>query len=232
MKIDKQTHPTARHLLICFAGWSASPAVFRRLEMETVEEKEETDIWICYDYRDLSFPEEPGRYESIRIIAWSLGVWVAEYLFSRSLSPYRSAVKTAMAVNGTARPIDDAYGIPPAIFEGTLQHLTPDGIDRFIRRMCGTRSVLAEYVRTPLRPLDEIAAELHHLYGAIRQESGSQIPATSPLPWSGAILSTQDRIFPPDNLRRYWLDRCPVREIDAPHYPFYLWQKWNDLWKQ
>lgn len=232
MKIDKQTRPNARHLLICFVGWSASPTIFRQLETETAEEKEETDIWICYDYCDLSFAEEPGKYESIRIIAWSLGVWVADYLFSHNLSPYRSAVKTAIAVNGTGRPIDDTYGIPPAIFEGTLQHLTPDGIDRFIRRMCGSRSILAEYARIPSRPLDEIAAELHHLYGAIKEEAASQTPVASPIPWTGAIISIQDRIFPPAHLRRYWQGRCPVREIDAPHYPFYLWKKWNDLWKQ
>lgn len=231
MRIDKQIHPTARHLVLCFNGWSASPALFQRLEMETEKEKENTDICICYDYRDLSFDEELKRYDSIRIIAWSLGVWVADYLFSHSLAPYRSAVTAAIAINGTGRPIDDRYGIPETIFEGTLQHLTPDGIERFTRRMCGNRHILAEYSQLPRRPLDEIAAELQYLYQEVKNEAVSDVLSASSIPWSRAIISTHDCIFPPDNLRRYWQDRCPVCEIDAPHYPFYLWKKWNDLWK-
>lgn len=225
MKIEKQTHPGARQLLICFAGWSVSPELFRPIKTEG--EKEETDLWICYDYRDLSFPEEPATYETVRIVAWSLGVWVAEQVFRQKPDVFGRGVKSAIALNGTGRPIDDLYGIPEALFEGTLQHLTTEGIRRFTRRMCGNRAILADYLQVPSRPLDEISEELHFLYKEIKRTSEA-----SSFPWTGAILSADDRIFPPDNLRRYWEGRCAWREIEAPHYPFYRWKQWNELWKQ
>lgn len=244
MKIKKQTYSRARQLLICFTGWSASPELFCLINPEG--EKEETDLWICYDYRDLSFPEDlhtinPDKYETVRIVAWSLGVWVAEQVLALQPAVFWSFVKSAVAINGTGRPIDDLYGIPEAVFEGTLQHLTPDGVQRFVRRMCGNRTVLTTYLATPLRPLDEISEELLFLYREIKCASekktavktkakDSDLPV--PFPWTGAILSADDRIFPIENLRRYWRQRCPVREIEAPHYPFYRWKQWNEIWKQ
>lgn len=234
MKIDKQTHLPSRQLLLCFAGWSASPEIFRRLRVEAPEEgNANTDVWICYDYRDLSFPENIDSYETIRLVAWSLGVWVAEQLFAGRLAAYRPLLKSAVAVNGTGRPIDDRYGIPATIFQATLEYLTPEGIGRFIRRMCGNRTVLAAYARIPSRPSDEISEELHRLYEQIQSPVARETAAPTGLfPWTQAILSTDDRIFPFENLRRYWQSRCPIREIEAPHYPFYIWKQWNELWRQ
>lgn len=270
MKIQKQIHPGARQLLICFAGWSASPELFCGMKMQ--RDKEKTDLWICYDYRDLGFPEDicipenvcfpensekinPNTYEAIHIVAWSLGVWVAEQVVAQQPEIFRSLIKNAVAINGTGRPIDDLYGIPEAIFEGTLQHLTPEGIHRFVRRLCGNPTVLREYVQTPPRPLDEIREELLFLHREIKRRSAEKTKestkdktdqpresqaegkekASDPpaaLPWTEAIVSSDDRIFPPDNLRRYWRERCPIQEIEAPHYPFYRWKQWNELWKQ
>ena len=73
MKIYKQTKEANRKLLLLFSGWSASPEAFRHLETEP-----DTDLWICYDYRDALFPmEELSAYQQICLVAWSLGVWVA-----------------------------------------------------------------------------------------------------------------------------------------------------------
>lgn len=249
MKIDKQTHPEARRLVICFAGWSVSPELFRRMKTEGAQE--ETDLWICYDYRDLSFPEDLSKYETVRIVAWSLGVWVAEQVFHRKPDIFRRLVKSAIAVNGTGRPVDDLCGIPETLFEGTLQHLTAEGIRRFTRRMCGNRAILTDYLQIPSRPLDEISEELLFLYREIKEASAQKAKdkkidsmespqgmaeqaddRLNPFPWTQAIVSVDDRIFPPENLRRYWHGRCPLQEIDAPHYPFYRWKQWNELWKQ
>lgn len=234
MKIDKQTRLPSRQLLLCFAGWSASPELFRRLTADGPDgENADTDVWICYDYRDLSFPATIDAYETIRIVAWSLGVWVAEQLFSGPLGAYRPLLTSAVAVNGTGRPIDHRYGIPETVFQGTLQHLTPEGIARFVRRMCGNRTVLTAYACIPSRPADEISEELRRLYEAIQSPAENETAGPpDPFPWTLAILSTADRIFPYENLRRYWQGRCPVREIEAPHYPFYLWKQWNELWRQ
>lgn len=231
MKIDKQLHPGASRLILFFNGWGAPPELFRRLAVPPA-----TDCWIAYDYRNLTFDDAIRQYTDILLIAWSLGIWVAEQIGRRYPSlPIRSAV----AVNGTPRPIDAGYGIPPALFQGTLAHLSREGIDRFTRRICGNRSILETYRQAPARPTDAVEEELLSLHQAILSEETQRVSTAQDvlqalpayIPWSQAILSRHDRIFPPENLRRYWSGRCPVFEAEAPHYPFYLWTQWNELWK-
>lgn len=232
MKIVKLLNNHAQRLLLFFAGWSASPELFKHLDAE-----EGTDVWICYDYRDLTFKENLAGYKEVYVVAWSLGIWVATNIWKKligsmptdenSKSPYPVL---SIAINGTPYPIHDTFGIPESIFRGTLDNITDEGMRRFNLRMCGTRQRLAEYEETPARPLDEVREELQSLSHMI-QETGinKENPATGF--WTKAIISDKDRIFPSENLRNYWKGRCPITEIAAPHYPFYLWKNWNELWK-
>lgn len=217
MRIDKQINKHNSRLLLFFAGWSASPELFRNLTTE-----EDMDVWICYDYRDLAFDANLTGYKEIYLIAWSLGVWVAATVFENNRTLPRPT--TAIAINGTCCPIDDTRGIPEAIFRGTLAHVTEEGMHRFNRRMCGNREILRQYEQTLPRPLHEMQEELQHLYQKYQEVESNG--------WTHAILASADRIFPAENLRNYWLGRCPVTEIEAPHYPFYHWKKWNEIWKQ
>lgn len=255
MQIDKHIHRSSSRLILFFNGWSASPDLFRPLAPP-----EETDVWICYDYRDLTFDDTIKSYSDIHLVAWSLGVWVAEQIGKQYPA---LPIRTATAVNGTPHPIDDRYGIPPALFQGTLANLSSEGIARFTRRICGNRQLLETYNRVPCRPTEIVEAELHALYRFIRSANdvptpslatpteclpegipnkGTNLPSPSgfpledalpsSIPWSHAIISQQDRIFPPDNLRRYWAGRCALSEPEAPHYPFHLWNQWQEIWNQ
>ena len=221
MKIIKQTNKHNRHLFLFFAGWSASPELFTRLEAE-----EGADVMICYDYRETIFEEDLTLYDEIHLIAWSMGVRMAELALG---GKYTFA--TATAINGTPCPIDDTYGIPIDIFRGTLDSLTADGLHRFNRRMCGTREILTGYEEIPGRPLEDVRDELQQIYDLCY---GKPMSVTSPKPtainWTRAIIGSDDRIFPVGNQLEYWLTRCPeIQEIKAPHYPFFLWKQWNEL---
>ena len=221
MNIYKQTKAGNSKLLLVFSGWAASPEVFRHLEPES-----DTDIWICYDYRGMEFEGEAlSRYPEIRLIAWSLGVWVASVVFGKRQIPFTEAI----AVGGTLYPVHDQWGIPETIFRGTLDNLTEEGMHRFNRRMCGKRDLLEAYEQIPPRPLTDIREELDNLYTEIKKT-----PSASPLfsGWTHTLIPSGDRIFPAANLRAFWQDRCPITEIEAPHYPFYLWKQWNEIWKQ
>lgn len=231
MQIDKQINDHASRLILFFNGWSAAPGLFRRLS-----EKADADVWICHDYRDLRFAESLDRYTDIHLIAWSLGVWVAEQIGRRYPN---LPIRTATAISGTPRPIDEEYGIPPALFRATLDNLTADGIARFTRRICGKRAILDAYRQVSERPAEAVKEELQSLYQAIQTEKTTGVPTKidwhpghTSIPWNNVILSRQDRIFPPDNLRRYWAGRCPIHEADTPHYPFYRWKQWQEIWKQ
>lgn len=221
MKIYKQTKEANRKLLLLFSGWSASPEAFRHLETEP-----DTDLWICYDYRDALFPmEELSAYQQICLVAWSLGVWVASAIFAEMNLPFTEAI----AINGTPYPIHDQWGIPETIFQGTLENVTEEGLHRFNRRMCSKCDIQQAYESIPPRPLDEIREELQALYAAIRKT-----PPSAPLfsGWTHVLISSGDRIFPTGNQFAFWQGRCPVAEIEAPHYPFYLWKQWNEIWNR
>lgn len=221
MKIIKQQTPHPSSLLLFFAGWSAAPELFTRLKAD-----EGTDVMICYDYREMAFEEDLSRYKEIHLIAWSMGVRMAELAIGG-----RYTLVSATAINGTPRPIDDRYGIPTDIFRGTLDNLTPEGLRRFNRRMCGSRDTLAGYEAIQPRPLEEVRSELQHIYDLCHDEPQPDISARRPpIRWTRAIISSDDRIFPVANQLEYWLTRCPeVLEINSSHYPFYLWNQWNEL---
>ena len=140
----------------------------------------------------------------MHLVAWSLGVWVATRLWAGHRS-----FTTATALNGTPFPMHDTLGIPTAIFEGTLHHISEEGMRRFNRRMCGDKETFNQILPEKLESAD---------------------PRISAF-WDQAILSTEDKIFPATNLRNYWQGRCPIQEIKAPHLPFYHYQSWNELWK-
>lgn len=221
MKIDKIRNQRGDKLLLVFAGWSVSPDLFRHLEGPD----EDSDLWICYDYRDLTFEEGLSAYQEINLIAWSLGVWAAAVV----LRGKETTVNEAIAVNGTLCPVHDTWGIPETIFRGTLDNVTEEGIRRFNRRMYGKREIQQACEPADARALDEIRDELQQLYLAIRKDGLAA--ASSPL-YKRALISSADRIFPAQNLRAFWQDRLPVTEVDAPHFPFYLWKHWEEIWQQ
>ena len=81
MNIDKQIKTGNKKLLLVFSGWAASPEVFRHLETEP-----DTDLWICYDYRGMEFDGEAlSGYREIRLVAWSLGVWLLRSCLAKGL---------------------------------------------------------------------------------------------------------------------------------------------------
>ena len=221
MYIDKIINKLSPSLILCLAGWSTSPELFRHLEVP-----EQTDLWIAYDYRTLAFEEAFAPYKEVHLVAWSLGVWVATRLWAGHRS-----FTTATALNGTPFPMHDTLGIPTAIFEGTLHHISEEGMRRFNRRMCGDKETFNRYSELSPRPLEEIREELESLYNQILPEKLESADPRISTFWDQAIQSTEDKIFPATNLRNYWQGRCPIQEIKAPHLPFYHYQSWNELWK-
>ncbi len=213
MKTLKQETAGASSLVLFFSGWSAPAELFARLEAD-----EGTDVMICHDYRDMTFGEDLSRYREVHLIAWSMGVRMAELALGG-----KQTFATATAVNGTPCPIDDSYGIPRNIFLGTLEGLTPETLTRFNRRMCGSREVMAQYTAAAARPFGEVRDELRAIYDRCLP------PDDKSIRWTRAVVGTDDRIFPAANQRAYWEGRCTVAEVSAPHYPFHLWTRWREL---
>ena len=206
----------SRNLIVYFAGWGTPPSVVQHLSIPPAY-----DLLLCYDYRDFSLEFDFSRYENVRLVAWSMGVWVADRVMGQV------PLFSATAINGTGLPMDDDYGIPCAVFQGTLDTLDEINQGKFERRMCGDKQLLQQYQSLEgRRSIEEIHAELTALYDALSAEHQH-----TGLPWTKAIIGTQDRIFPAQNQRNYWHERCEVSEMVVGHYLFPLLQTWEQLWQ-
>ena len=164
-------------------------------------------VWSVYDYRSEDFPVEKLKsFREIHLAAWSLGVWQAV----RVLRGVKLA--SAIALNGTLKPIDPEYGIAPEIFAATRDNWSEAARLKFNRRIA-----LPTEFASP-RPVAEEQEELRLLFDRICGSAG-----TPENIYKLAVIGTKDRIFLPENQRAFWRT-TDVRtiELDAPHF---LWDK-------
>jgi biotin synthesis protein BioG len=153
------------------------------------------------------------RYERIVLVAWSMGVWAA----GRAFADHDDLFDRAVAVNGTARPIDAQYGIDPDMYRATLDGFSATTRDTFYRRMCHTPERLDRFMAAPpSRSIESQAAELESI---MVQTKGGEPAAICP--FDRVIVGKQDRIMRHGNQVRFWSDRAPCRVLNAPHYPFF-----------
>ncbi len=202
-------------LLIFFNGWSCDAGCLRHLQSGAF------DVLAVYDYT------EPGElasavagYESVALAAWSLGVWAAAECFENTGIKFTSA----LAINGTLFPVDDARGIPVAVFDGTLDHWDDGRVrKKFAFRMGGGAGspLSPESARPPEEQRNELAA--------LRR----RILARSAPPrnlFDRAVIGARDRIFPPGAQRAAWAySGTEVVELPLPHDPLPRLSTWEEV---
>ncbi len=186
--------------------------------------RDDFDFILFYNYSSdeaLLLPEMKP-YKKITLIGWSLGVWAAEYL-----SPKTGIIPdVTIAVNGTPVPADDQYGIPLKIFEGTLNNITEENMDKFYLRMFGDKKTyLRNKERIPHRTIKSLNDELRWLYNRIMEQKESGFK------WDYAVTSEFDRVFPSQNSINYWEKEHNTKQIvlPLPHYFFHEWNSYTDF---
>ncbi len=215
------SRPASRLILIC-AGWSTTPDFYSHISMPGWDT---AVVW--GDCRPLPTSElqQLRAYPTVHLYAWSLGVFNAQVLINSGLSPIAS-----YAINGTCLPVHDTLGIPQAIFQGTRTTLSPQNLQKFRSRMLGSPRLTPSLFPTPASEaeVEELQAQLYSYEQATETavkapaENGIETPAETADRglWTKAYISTSDRIFPPQNLQRFWATRAAETELltDAPHY--------------
>jgi biotin synthesis protein BioG len=206
------------HLVVLYGGWGTDENVFTPLC------KEDFDFILFYNYsadEALVLPEMK-TYEKITLIGWSLGVWAAEYLSQKTgIKP-----DVTIAVNGTPIPADDQYGIPLNVFEGTLNNISEENIEKFYLRMFGDKKTYQTNIeRIPHRTLKSMHDELRWLYNRIMEQKEPGFR------WDYAVTSELDRVFPSKNLSGYWEKENNTKHIilPFPHYFFHKWESYTDF---
>ncbi len=205
-------------LVVLYGGWGTDENVFTPLC------NDEFDFILFYNYsadEALILPEMK-LYKSITVIGWSLGVWAAEYLSAKT----GIRADLTIAVNGTPVPADDRYGIPLKTFEGTLNNITEENMEKFYLRMFGDKKTyLKNTDRIPHRSVKSLHDELRWLYNRIMEQKEPGFR------WDYAVTSENDRIFPAPNLNSYWEKESTTKHIivPMPHYFFHEWNSFTDF---
>ncbi len=218
MKTYIRRRETNKELIIVFGGWGTDQNAF----IPFCDENHDLILYYNYSADEPLILPETKTYDRVVMIAWSLGVWAAEYMFaSMKLKPDLS-----IAINGTPVPADNRYGIPVDLFEGTLNRLTEAGMEKFNLRLFGNKSTLENNLdKVSKRSVNSFRDELRWMYNRIME------PNDQKYRWDIAFTSIADRIFPYENVTGYWSQRKETKIIsmDLPHYPFFHWNSFSEM---
>jgi hypothetical protein len=204
--------PHSDRLILFMNGWGMDTSLFTQAPPPVG-----WDVFMFYDYADLGQPVALSglreSYARIVLVAWSMGVWAAGETFAGHTGLFDRAV----AINGTARPIDAQYGIDPDMYRATLDGFSATTRDTFYRRMCHTPERLDRFLAAPpARSVENQAAELKSIMAQTERDEPARI-----YPFDEVIIGKQDRIMRYSNQVRFWTDRAPCRVLNAPHHPFF-----------
>lgn len=215
MKQQWITRQGQERLLLIFLGWGADGGTLVSDAAPSAQlHRPGYDILALWDYRNEDFdPSVLSHYREVCVVAWSFGVMEAARILGSH--PIPANITLMLAVGGTPRPVDDLYGIPRAVFNGTLANLNERNLRKFYRRMFADKHSWELFQAVmPQRPLNELKDELC----VLGQRATQPIPA---LPWTAAYIGEQDAIFPPKNQHACWTDlqTSTVSTPCAGHHP-------------
>lgn len=206
---------SSRRLIVLFLGWGMDASPFRHLARSGF------DILALWDYtgldrpgsweRDMTeFASVCGGYDEVVIVAWSYGVRIASgFLESWNAS---LPVTLTLAVNGTPMHVDEQYGIPPAIFDGTLQRLAEPTIRKFYRRMFSSSEAFANFMEyKPDRSVESLKSELE-VFARLK-------PLDAGAVWNVALIDDADLIFPSAAQRAFWPSEKALTLGSQGHFP-------------
>ena len=206
---------SSRRLIVLFLGWGMDASPFRHLARSGF------DILALWDYtgldrpgsweRDMTeFASVCGGYDEVVIVAWSYGVRIA----SGFLESWNASLPVALtlAVNGTPMHVDEQYGIPPAIFDGTLQRLAEPTIRKFYRRMFSSSEAFANFMEyKPDRSVESLKSELE-VFARLK-------PLDAGAVWNVALIDDADLIFPSAAQRAFWPSEKALTLGSQGHFP-------------
>ncbi len=193
-------HEDTRPLVLFFLGYAFTPESVAHLSASPY------DLSVVYDYRDLDFDKSFLAGRKIFLIAHSMGVWAA----NRVLKDI--PLEQAIAVNGTPFGIHERFGISPQAFKNSIEHFDFE----LFKKWC----FLSDASKVNFRFADNPKDELCTLYEA------SAEPVEQNVAWTKAIVSKKDLVFPPKASECF---KCPVKNISAPHYPFFKFRSVEEI---
>lgn len=218
-QIKKSQHGSLgdNELILFFNGWGMDENPFLKMAPPTI------DVLIVSDYSSFDNIEELfaylNNYKEIKLISWSMGVWAAYHIFSKTDRTFFSA----LAINGTLQPIHLMHGIDPILVAEMCTTFSENVRNDFYQRMC--RKQLSQFQEClPTRTLENQLQELSVLLEVAPREV---ITPSSLSFYDKILISTQDFIIPTAHQKQFWQSVETVL-VAAPHFPFWLWSNFEE----
>ena len=215
---SKWIHRKENKKLILFCnGWGMDEYPFSPLKSN------EWNVLMFHDYSDL-VPDQDlhaifNEYTEIVLIAWSMGVWAGQQIFS----PFQNGLRGALAINGTLCPVDDQFGIPIDVVQATIDNYNHKQRMKFYHRMCRDRALFCEFMNNqPLRNITDQKQELAHLLKIANCNKNAKSIYTC------ALVSRHDFIMPTVNQLNFWPEKM-VRQVEGYHFLFYSYKSWGEV---
>jgi biotin synthesis protein BioG len=203
--------------ILFFNGWGMDENTVCHLDSNSF------DICMFNDYNPVSeIDENFNKYENIYLIAWSLGVWAsAKVLYQTEIK-----ITKAIALNGTQNPIDINKGIPPVVFNATLNGWNEKSRNKFNMRILGGRKQYTQFNESlSTRDIENQKDELSYILNEVSQNKTHEIK------FDCALVGSQDLIFSSNNQLNYWNAKTRIVKAEAPHFPFAGFKSWNEIIK-
>ncbi|EAI2504789.1 DUF452 family protein [Campylobacter jejuni] len=192
----------SQELILVFGGFASHPSHFAHL-------KSDKNVVLVYDYENLDFKFDLNSFSKITLIAFSMGVCVANRLL-KELN-----FKQKIAINGTNLGIDKSKGIHPAIFRKTLQNFK---LENFKEALFKERKNLTkDFIFKDEKAL-KIELEKLFDFALVKQEEN--------LLWDKVYSSKKDEIFPPNALKNAF---SKLIFLNEPHFAFFHFKTWDEL---
>ncbi len=194
----------SKELVLFFSGFASNPTHFRHLGSSK-------NVLMVYDYEDLNLSLDLNTFEKITLIAFSMGVCVANSFLKNAY--FYSKITQKIAINGTNLGIDKHLGIHPSIFVKTMKNFS---LQTF------KEALFKEYLRFTkdfvFKDENALKKELSSLWEFANKNKENF------LLWDKVFASENDAIFPNSALknsfaRLYWLNE--------PHFAFFHFNTWD-----
>lgn len=208
MKINFINNKNKDDLILFFAGFAQDKDLLSNI-------KTNKSLALIYDYTNLDFVlEDLYNFKNIYLVAWSMGVCVANYIFNKDIK-LQEKLQDSIAINGTNLAIDDKYGIAINIYRGTLNNLDDTSFNIFLRRMCKDEAHFNDYLKIKTKrsiaSLKEELSVLETFYTSILNKDLNI--------YKKAYLGKLDSIFSYRSQNRYWnLTNIKTEVVPITHY--------------
>jgi len=195
--------------------------------------KSSADILFFYDYSDLNIYNSTDssqltvhqlhelfrKYNSISLIAFSYGVFMAAFL--KDILPN---CDLKIAVNGTLKPVDEEFGIPEKIFKLTLENMTANTAYKFREKLFDNADHLFTFNENlPVRDLESSLTELAALKQYFFENRNVDFE------YDKVLIGACDKVIPVKNQKNYWQSHKNQSIIKGGHFLFYNFDNFGEI---